>query len=71
MTTQFKIYVTDFEAADMLKQLAKDDLRSIGDQTVWIIRQEYARRYSKPTLVTIGEAEAAGAAINPLVAETD
>jgi len=26
----------------------------------WLIRQEYARRFSQPTLVTIGEAVGAG-----------
>lgn len=52
------------EAADMLQQLAEMDMRSIGKETAWLIRQEWARRYSHPSPLTLGEAVQAGQAIN-------
>ena len=47
----------------MLSELAALDLRSAGNEAAWIIRQEYARRYSAPNpLITIEEAQAAAEA---------
>lgn len=55
----FYMRTSDSEAGEMLKKLAENDMRSIGNEIAWLIRQEYARRYSRPNpLVTVGEAEA-------------
>ena len=40
------IQMSDPEASDMLKELAKDDVRSMGSETAWLIRQEFNRRFS-------------------------
>lgn len=44
------IYVdtNDEEAKAMLNKLAEDDMRSASAEVIWLIRQEYARRYSQP-----------------------
>jgi len=44
------IYVdtNDEEAKAMLNKLAEDDMRSASAEVIWLIRQEYARRYSRP-----------------------
>jgi len=58
------IRVTDQEAHAMVRELAKSDVRSIGGQVAWLIRQEYARRYSQPNeLITIESALEAAAAL--------
>jgi hypothetical protein len=41
------IRVTDQSALEMIRVLAKDDLRTMGDQVAWLIRQEYVRRYNQ------------------------
>lgn len=61
----------DIEEESMLDIVCKQDVRSRSQMMRWLIRQEYARRYGKPSLVTVAEAVEAGNAINPLVAETD
>jgi hypothetical protein len=49
----------DPEAAKMLSIIALNQKRSEGNQVAWLIRQEYARIYSRPNeLVTVEEAEA-------------
>lgn len=48
------------EAAKKLEELAKQDLRSEGNTVAVLILQEYARRFSQPSIFTIAEAEAAG-----------
>jgi len=40
----------DEEIESMAKRLAKEDQRSISGEIAWLIRQEYTRRYSQPTL---------------------
>lgn len=46
------------EIARMLAFIAKEDMRSEGSETAWLIKQEYARRYSQPNpLVTVEDAE--------------
>jgi hypothetical protein len=58
----FQIRTSDVEAGELLKRLAEIDMRSMGNEVAWIIRQEYARRYSQPNAnITIAEAEAAAA----------
>ena len=45
--TIYMIQITnDPEIGAMIKELAAEDMRSIGNQTAWIIRQEYERRKS-------------------------
>lgn len=44
--TTYMIQMNDLEASDMLRELAKDDIRSIGSETAWLIRQEFNRRFS-------------------------
>lgn len=41
----FQIRTSDVEAGEMLRRLAEEDMRSIGNEVAWIIRQEFARRY--------------------------
>jgi hypothetical protein len=54
------VRVPDQEALEMLDALACEDLRQNGKQVAWLIRQEYARRYSTPQpVVTVAEAQAA------------
>lgn len=51
------IRVLDQEALGMIRILAEHDLRSMGAEVAWLIRQEYARRFSQPNeLITIQEA---------------
>ena len=44
------IYVdtNDEEAKVMLNKLAEEDMRSASAEVIWLIRQEWARRYSQP-----------------------
>jgi len=44
------IYVdtNDEEAKAMLNKLAEEDMRSASAEVIWLIRQEWARRYSQP-----------------------
>lgn len=44
----FYIRTSDQEVERMLKQLAEEDMRSISMEVAWLIRQEWARRYSQP-----------------------
>ena len=54
--------ITDNDALEMIRVLSEADLRSMGAEVAWLIRQEYARRYSRPNpAVTVAEALAAGA----------
>lgn len=49
----------------MAKHLAEQDQRSISAQIAWLIRQEWARRYSQPNpLITVQSAIEAGKAIS-------
>jgi hypothetical protein len=43
------IRVSDPEALKMIRVLAEDDVRSMGNMVAWLIRQEHARRYGKPS----------------------
>jgi hypothetical protein len=54
------IRMSDPEAGEMLRKIATDEKRSMGQQNAVLIRQEYARRYSTPQpVVTVAEAQAA------------
>jgi len=45
--TSYTIQINnDFGIEQMIKELATEDKRSIGNQTAWIIRQEYEKRKS-------------------------
>lgn len=39
--------VTDDEVKEMLNKIAKEDMRSGNAEVVWLIRQEWLRRYGK------------------------
>jgi hypothetical protein len=59
------IRIKDREAQKMLLKLAKEDMRTLGNQVAWLTRQEYSRRYSRPNpVVTVGDAEAAQAGLD-------
>lgn len=59
------IYVdTNEEAKTMLSKLAEEDMRSASAEVIWLIRQEWARRYSRPNFgITVEQATEAGKAI--------
>lgn len=40
----YMIQMTDTEAAKMLQTMAKEDLRSYGNQVAYLIRQEWVKR---------------------------
>ena len=40
----FQIRTSDGKVGEMLRKLADDDMRSMGAEVAWIIRQEWARR---------------------------
>jgi hypothetical protein len=44
--TTYMIQMNDLDAAEMLRELAKEDIRSFGSETAWLIRQEHARRFA-------------------------
>lgn len=48
--TNYMIQMRDLEAADMLQKLAREDLRSYGNQVAYLIRQEVERRSFKSAL---------------------
>lgn len=51
----------DEEVKAMLAKLAADDMRSATTEVVWLIRQEWARRYSQPNpAISLAAAIAAG-----------
>lgn len=51
----------DEEVKAMLNQLATEDFRSASAEVVWLIRQEWARRYSQPNpAISLAAAIAAG-----------
>lgn len=57
------IYVdtNDEEAKAMLNKLAEQDMRSASAEVIWLIRQEWARRYSQPTpVISVADAMLAG-----------
>lgn len=43
------IQMSDPEASEMLRELAKDDTRSMSSETAWLIRQEFKRRFTFDT----------------------
>jgi hypothetical protein len=55
----FTIRISDPEAIQMLRFLAQADLRSMGMELAFLIRQEYAKRFSQPSPFTLAEAESA------------
>lgn len=57
------IYVdtNDEEAKAMLNKLAEEDMRSASAEVIWLIRQEWARRYSQPNpAISVADAMTAG-----------
>ncbi len=47
----------DVETREVLRSLAKEDLRSMASELQWLVNQEFARRYSRPNpLITVSEA---------------
>ena len=47
---------TEQEIAEMLDKLCAIDVRTRSLMVTWLIRQEYARRFSQPSLMTVEEA---------------
>lgn len=61
----FYIRTSDQEVERMLKQLAEEDMRSISMEVAWLIRQEWARRYSQPNpAISVTDAMLAGKEAN-------
>lgn len=55
----------DEEIEAMAKRLADEDQRSVSSEIAWLIRQEWARRYSQPNpAISVADALAAGEAIS-------
>jgi len=49
----------DTDTSKMLDTMCEIDERNRSQMVRWLIRQEYARRFSQPSLMTIEEAEKA------------
>ena len=47
----------DSETVTMLDQMCEIDVRNRAQMVRWLIRQEFARRFSQPSLMTVAEAE--------------
>ena len=43
----YMIQIKDTDVEDMIKALASEDMRSIGNETAWLIRKEYLARHPK------------------------
>lgn len=55
------VRVDDQEALAMIRQLATEDMRSIGNEIAWLIKSEFAHRYSTPQpVITVEEAQRSG-----------
>lgn len=51
----------DEEIEAMAKRLADEDQRSVSSEIAWLIRQEWARRYSQPNpAISVADAMLAG-----------
>ena len=51
----------DEEIEAMAKRLADEDQRSVSSEIAWLIRQEWARRYSQPNpVISVADAMLAG-----------
>ncbi len=51
----------DEEVEAMAKRLADEDQRSVSSEIAWLIRQEWARRYSQPNpVISVADAMTAG-----------
>lgn len=46
-TYSYAIQVVDLDIEPMIKALASEDMRSIGNQVAWLIRKEYFARHPK------------------------
>ncbi|NMC84322.1 MAG: hypothetical protein GYA58_03450 [Anaerolineaceae bacterium] len=45
------VRISDPEALEMLREMARSDLRSMGNFTSWLIRREYIQRHPEAVLV--------------------
>jgi hypothetical protein len=43
----YMIQIKDADIEPMIKALASEDMRSIGNETAWLIRKEYFARHPK------------------------
>lgn len=43
----YMIQIKDLDIEPMIKALASEDMRSIGNQVAWLIRKEYFARHPK------------------------
>jgi len=46
-TPTYMIQIYDPDIEPMIKALASEDMRSIGNETAWLIRKEYNARHPK------------------------
>lgn len=68
--TQANVNLTDEDARMMDQMMTEDGYEKRSPFVRWLIRQEYARRYSKPNpLVTVADAQAASGTGDRLVAQ--
>ena len=47
MANRYLIQTFDPDIEPMVKQLASEDMRSIGNEVAWLIRKEYFARHPK------------------------
>ena len=47
MANRYLIQTFDPDIEPMVKALASEDMRSIGNEVAWLIRKEYFARYSE------------------------
>ena len=47
MANSYLIQIYDPDIEPMVKQLASEDMRSIGNEVAWLVRKEYTARYSE------------------------
>jgi len=43
----YMIQIKDTDVEDMIKALASEDMRTIGNETAWLIRKEFFARHPK------------------------
>jgi hypothetical protein len=60
MTDELTTVQIDVETREVLRSLAKQDIRSMAAELQFLVTQEYARRFSQPNpTITVADAQAA------------
>jgi hypothetical protein len=49
----FQIRTSDTEAGEMLRKLAEEDMRSMGNEFGWIIRREWNQRHPQQSVIML------------------